>query len=125
MPGDILCFYKRCDKVRLIGEGGDAAYRVRDLGSVDLVEDLRVEQPADEPDGFGRVRGPWVRFCDLTDGTFLAPELSHTYEKGWRVARGGTVDAITGLSLVIAWSFEEQLRRPLDGEKVVRPSIGS
>ena len=125
MPGDFLLFYKKCDGVRLVGEGGDAAYRFRDLGSVEIIEDLSVEQPIDEPVGFGWVRGPWVRFCDLADGTFLALELSHTHEKGWRVARGGTVDASTGLSPVVAWSFEELLRRALDGERVDRPSIGS
>jgi hypothetical protein len=126
LPGDFLLFYKRCDGVRLVGEGGDAAYRFRDLGSIEIVEGLRAERPADEPDGFGRVRGRWVRFCDLSDGTFLALELSHTPGKGWKVARGGTAAAaITGLSPVVAWSFEELLRRALDGEGVDRPPVGS
>ena len=125
LPGDFLLFYKRCDGVRLVGEGGDATYRFRDLGSVEIVEGLRTEQPGDDPDAFGWVGGPWVRFCDLADGTFLALELRHTHKNGWRVARGGTVDASTGLSPVVARSFEEVLRRALDGERVDRPSVGS
>ena len=125
LPGDFLLFYKRCDGVRLNGEGGHADCRFRDLGSVEIVEGLRTEQPGDDPDTFGWVGGPWVRFCDLADGTFLALELGHTHEKGWRVTRGGAVDASTGLSPVVAWSFEELLRRALDGERVDRPSIGS
>jgi hypothetical protein len=127
LPGDFLLFYKRCDGVRLPGEGGDDAYRFRDLGSVEIVEGLRTE-PKVETGEMIRVRdcGPWVRFCDLADGTFLALELRHEYEKGWKVVRGGTVDAATtGISPIVAWSFEEILRRALDGERLDQASIGS
>ncbi len=125
MPGDFLLFYKRCDGVSLDGDGGDAAYRFRDLGSVEIVEYLSVERPGEDQYDFQWVRGPWVRFCDLADGTFLALELRHTHANGWRVARGGTGDASTGPSPVVARSFEEVLRLALGGERVDRTSIGS
>ncbi len=125
LPGDFLLFYKKCDGVRLVAEGGDASFRFRDLASVEIVEGLRSE-PKVESESLIRVRdcGPWVRFCDLDDGTFLALELRHEYEKGWKVIRGGTAEsASTGISPIVAWSIEEVLRRALDGEKLDHLSI--
>jgi hypothetical protein len=71
-----------------------------------------------------RVRdcGPRVRFCDLADGTSLALGLRQEYQKGWKVVRRGAAESeTTGLSPIVAWSFEEVLRRALDGEKVDQP----
>jgi hypothetical protein len=52
--------------------------------------------------------------------------LRYEYEKGWKVVRGGTDAAeTTGLSSIVAWSFEELLRRALDGETMVETSLGA
>jgi hypothetical protein len=127
LPGDLLLlFSKRCDGVRLLDEGGDAAARFRDLGSVEIVEGLRAEPPADHPDESAWVRGPWVRFRALADGTFLALELSHTREAGWRAARGGTVAAASaGLSPVVRGAIASSPGRRAGGSafgRIVAPT---
>jgi hypothetical protein len=47
MPGDFLLFYKKCNGLDLLGDGGDVAYRFRGLGSVEIVENLRTETATD------------------------------------------------------------------------------
>lgn len=113
LPGDFLAFYKHCNGVGLFGD----AYRFRPLEDVELVENVLVEEPegsADyHADSIRMAVGPWVRFCDLADGSFLVIEMRHTYKKGWKVVRvGPTRD---GVSPVVAWSFQGFLDRALDG----------
>jgi hypothetical protein len=113
LPGDFLLFYKTCNGARLLG----GAYRFRGLEEAERVDGLRTEPPADRDERWGAWdTGPWVRFCDLADGSFLALELGHTYEKGWKVARGGPPGASgTGTSPIVAWSFGELWGRVLEG----------
>jgi hypothetical protein len=84
---------------------------------------------ADEIDIFNA--GPWVRFCDLADGSFVALKLQHTYEKGWKVVRLKP-GASPADSPIVAWSFQDFLSRALGsggrldelGEQLSRPLPG-
>jgi hypothetical protein len=107
LPGGFLSFYKHCNGVRLFGD----AFHFRSLESVQPVEGERVEQPADGDDSIFLQSAPWVRFCDLADGSFVAIELLHTYKKGWKVVRVGSARA--EFSPIIAWSFARFLERAL------------
>jgi hypothetical protein len=110
LPGDFLSFYKHCNGVRLFGD----ACRFRPLGEVEPVEGITTRQPDDYPDYLSAWdTGPWVRFCDLADGSFVAVELRHTYERGWKVARVGP--ARGGVSPIVAWSFMAFLESALGG----------
>jgi len=109
LPGDFLLFYKKCNGVSLFGD----AYRFRPLEKLEVVETIQTQPP---PDYDGRSgswdNGPWVRFCDLPDGSFVAIELCQTYEKGWKVVHGGIPQAQpTGTCQTIAWSFQGFLER--------------
>jgi hypothetical protein len=121
LPGDLLSFYKYCDGVGLFGD----ACRFRRLEAVEPVEGITTRPPADHDGRFGSWdTGPWVRFCDLADGSFVAIELRHTYKKGWKVARVGP--ARGEVSPVVAWSFAEFLDRALgSGGRLERlPEVG-
>jgi hypothetical protein len=107
LPGDFLSFYKNCNGVSLFGD----AYRFRSLEAVEPVDGLKVAPPAEDNDSIRLRSGPWVRFCDLADGTFVAIELLHTYQKGWKVARVGPAPG--EVNPVIAWSFAEFLETAL------------
>jgi hypothetical protein len=107
-PGDFLSFYKHCNGVGLFGD----AYRFRPLGAVEPAEGVTTRQPEDYPDYLsGWDTGPWVRFCDLADGSFVVIELRHTYERGWKVARVGPSRG--EVSPIVAWSFADFLDRAL------------
>jgi hypothetical protein len=108
LPGDFLSFYKHCNGVTLFGN----ACRFRPLGAVEPVEGITTRRPDDYPDYLGSCdAGPWVRFCDLADGSFVAVELRHTYKKGWKVVRVGP--AREEFSPIVAWSFAEFLEKAL------------
>jgi hypothetical protein len=107
LPGDLLSFYKHCDGVGVFGD----AYRFRPLEAVEAIEGVVTRRPADHPDDLpGQGGGPWARFCDLADGSFVAIELRDTYLKGWKVARVGPA---RGVGSVVAWSFAEFLGKAL------------
>src|SRR5262249_48069475 len=112
LPGDFLSFYKKCNGVGLFGD----ALRFRPLEAVE-----QVEGPTGQPIPGGPIdvvvqnAGPWVRFCDLADGSFVALELRHTYKRGWKVAHSRLGESLPNCP-VIAWSFQEFLDRALGSE---------
>jgi Domain of unknown function (DUF4419) len=118
LPGDFLSFYKHCDGVSLPGAGGAAGYRFRPLGAVEMVEGLTGRPVPGDPEIVVRNAGPWVRFCDLADGGFVAVEFRHTYRKGWKVVRVGAGRAGASGSPVVAWSFREFLEQALGDGRV-------
>jgi hypothetical protein len=108
LPGDFLSFYKHCNGVGLSGD----AFRFCSLEEVEPVEGITTRQPEDYPDYLSDWdAGPWVRFCDLADGSFVVIELRHTYKKGWKVVRVGP--ARGEVSPIVAWSFAKFLDRAL------------
>lgn len=117
LPGDLISFFKNCNGIILTGPGGQVVARLRPLEAVAVIEQLVAEGGDDEshtlPDGqvTRMATGPWLRFGDLADGSFVAIELRHTYMKGWRVVR--MVPGGAGVCPVIAWSFAEFLEKVL------------
>jgi hypothetical protein len=110
VPGDFLSFYKHCDGVTI--EVDREAFRFLPMKAVEFVEGVKTCPPADyngRPGSWDT--GPWVRFCDLADGSFAAIELRHTYKKGWKVARVGPNR--DEFSPIVAWSFQDFLERAL------------
>jgi hypothetical protein len=108
LPGDLLSFYKHCNGVGLFGD----TFRFRPLKTVEPVEGVTTRRPRDYPDYLScRDTGPWVRFCDLADGSFVVLELRYTYGKGWKVIRVGPTPGEA--SPVVAWSFQEFLEKAL------------
>jgi hypothetical protein len=118
LPGEFLAFYKHCNGVSLFGN----AIRFLPLQQVELVKGITTQLPAGFDNRFERWNvGPWVRFCDLADGTFVAAELRHTYEKGWKVVRKSRKIIPEATSAVgpeadriVAWSFQEFLETALN-----------
>jgi len=111
LPGDFLSFYKHCNGVGLFGN----AFRFRPLETVEQVEGIKTRQPADYKARLGSWdTGPWVRFCDLADGSFVVIELHDTYEIGWKVVHVGP--ARGEFSRIVAWSFLEFLEKVLRSE---------
>jgi hypothetical protein len=109
LPGDFLSFYKHCNGVGLFGD----AFRIRPLEAIELVEGMTGQAtPGYEDEVVILNAGPWVRFCDLADGTFLAIELRHTYKEGWKVVRT-TAGASPPDCPVVAWSFRAFLDNAL------------
>ena len=131
-------FYQVCDGVRLLDRSGTVAYRFLRLDDVAIIED-----PAGPPElaGGGKLvnaayfkHHDMLRFCDLADGSFFAlgprfaaeagesptpgPPLDE-FGNGWKVvlvtpAGAGNLATCP----VVAWSFDEFLRRVLDGERL-------
>jgi hypothetical protein len=105
----------------LRGADGQPAIRFRPLEAVAAVEGLETDPPADHNPRHGSWDvGPWVRFSDLPDGTFVALELRHTYKRGWKVVRRGRKIIAPGLPAgeasrdrIVAWSFRAFLERAL------------
>jgi Domain of unknown function (DUF4419)/SMI1 / KNR4 family (SUKH-1) len=108
LPGDFLSFYKHCNGVGLFGD----ACRFRPLEAVEPVEGITTRRSEDYPAYLSSWdSGPWVRFGDLADGSFVVIELRHTYKKGWKVVRVGS--ARDEFSPIVAWSLAEFLDRAL------------
>jgi len=108
LSDDFLSFYKHCNGVSLFGD----AFRFRPLEAVEPVEGITTQPAQDYPDYLSNWdTGPWVRFCDLADGSFVVIELRHTYERGWKMIRVGP--ARGEVSPIVAWSFAEFLEKAL------------
>jgi hypothetical protein len=120
LPGDFLAFYKHCDGVGLFGD----ALRFRPLDAVEGVEGVTTRRPDDCPEYLAQWDvGPWVRFGDLADGSFVVIELSHTSERGWKVVRVGPDRGET--SRIIARSFAKFLGKALAGDLAVERFLTS
>lgn len=118
-PGDFLLFYKSCNGVTLFRDSVDGSVRFLPLENVEPVGGIRPTCPATWPNSILTWDSDlYVRFCDLSDGSFVAMELTTTslaytdgWEQGWKIVRKHGEDEEAS---VIAWSFGEFLKRALE-----------
>lgn len=108
-PGDFLMFYKEFNGVRLFVRDSVAVYGFRPLEQCEVIPDSNPVTISSEEFVVEPLRPSLARFCDLADGSFVAIELRHTWEQGWKVVRKSSAET----DQVIAWSFEEFLARAL------------
>lgn len=109
IPGDFLMFYKRFNGARLFVRDAVAVYSFRPLETCEVIPDLNPATISTGEDVIQPLTPRLARFCDLPDGSFVAIELRHTWDKGWKVVRKSSAET----DRVIAWSFQEFLDRAL------------
>lgn len=116
VPGDLLSFYRRFNGGQLFRAAKRPAFDFRSLEQVELLDPLRIgiEKRGGHDDC--QPAGPFLRFCDLADGSFVAIELACSWDEkmSWRVVRAGaSANGDSHTSRLIADSFEEFFARAL------------
>ena len=110
--GDFLLFYKTCNGLTLPAHGTIPSRRFLPL------EETQVLKGQSYPTGTEiKFMGlPWLRFCDLGDGTFLAVELKVSSNRRSRVQRSRIDPTQPGINPTVALSFLECLEQALDND---------
>jgi len=118
-PGDFLMFYKKFNGARLFVRDSVAVYSFRPLKTCEIFADSNPSAISMAEDIIQLLPPSFVRFCDLSDGSFVAIELRHNWDQGWKIVRKSAAQTDTAETdatqkdQIIAWSFQEFVARAL------------